>query len=115
MKGKAAADTCSMVQVSGTHPAATTARPSSTCFHHRFPRARLLPAWAVCDPVMGDDGRLYVRPDIPAAFRDLIVPLVRQYSRQKQKWLCVPQGVLCRELAGGLWLAVDLAACPRLL
>ena len=64
---------------------------------------------------MGDDGRLYVRPDIPAAFRDLIVPLVRQYSRQKQKWLCVPQGVLCRELAGGLWLAVDLAACPRLL
>ncbi|KAI7837973.1 hypothetical protein COHA_008276 [Chlorella ohadii] len=29
----------------------------------------------VCDPVMGDDGRLYVRPDIPAAFRDLIVPL----------------------------------------
>jgi len=33
----------------------------------------------VCDPVMGDDGRLYVRPDIPAAFRDLIVPLVSSW------------------------------------
>ncbi|KAL4448371.1 hypothetical protein ABPG75_005590 [Micractinium tetrahymenae] len=29
----------------------------------------------VCDPVMGDDGRLYVRPEMPAAFRDLLVPL----------------------------------------
>ncbi|EFN56196.1 hypothetical protein CHLNCDRAFT_56126 [Chlorella variabilis] len=29
----------------------------------------------VCDPVMGDDGRLYVRPEMPAAFRDLIAPL----------------------------------------
>lgn len=24
---------------------------------------------------MGDDGRLYVRPEMPAAFRDLLVPL----------------------------------------
>ena len=29
----------------------------------------------VCDPVMGDDGRLYARPDLPPAFRDLLVPL----------------------------------------
>lgn len=29
----------------------------------------------VCDPVMGDDGRLYVHPGMPPAYRDLIVPL----------------------------------------
>lgn len=29
----------------------------------------------VCDPVMGDDGRLYVRPEMPPAFQDLLVPL----------------------------------------
>ena len=30
---------------------------------------------SVCDPVQGDDGRLYCRPELPRAFRDLIVPL----------------------------------------
>ncbi|GAB4817197.1 hypothetical protein N2152v2_004243 [Parachlorella kessleri] len=29
----------------------------------------------VCDPVMGDDGRLYVKPEMPAAFRDSLVPI----------------------------------------
>jgi len=28
-----------------------------------------------CDPVMGDDGGIYVKPDIPAMFRDELVPL----------------------------------------
>ncbi len=26
----------------------------------------------VCDPVMGDEGRLYVRPEMVDAFRDLV-------------------------------------------
>ena len=30
---------------------------------------------AVCDPVMGDDGRLYCRPEMPAAFRGDILPI----------------------------------------
>ena len=34
---------------------------------------QLLPA--VCDPVMGDSGRLYVPGDLPAAYRETIVPL----------------------------------------
>lgn len=38
--------------------------------------ALLLAVHAVCDPVQGDDGRLYVHRDMPAAFRDLIVPQV---------------------------------------
>jgi len=29
----------------------------------------------VCDPVMGDDGRLYCPPDLVPAFRDMVVPL----------------------------------------
>lgn len=29
----------------------------------------------VCDPVMGDNGRLYVAADLPAAYRESIVPL----------------------------------------
>ncbi|KAK9817057.1 hypothetical protein WJX72_008930 [[Myrmecia] bisecta] len=29
----------------------------------------------VCDPVMGDHGKLYVKPEMVAAFRDRIVPL----------------------------------------
>ena len=34
------------------------------------PAARYL-----CDPVMGDGGRLFVKPEIPALFRDTLVPL----------------------------------------
>jgi len=29
----------------------------------------------VCDPVQGDDGRLYCRPELPDAFRTLILPI----------------------------------------
>lgn len=29
----------------------------------------------VCDPVQGDDGRFYCRPELPDAFRNIIVPL----------------------------------------
>lgn len=30
---------------------------------------------AVCDPVQGDDGRLYCQPDLPDAYRTLILPI----------------------------------------
>ena len=30
---------------------------------------------AVCDPVQGDDGRLYCRPELPHAFRTAILPI----------------------------------------
>ena len=29
----------------------------------------------MCDPVQGDDGRLYCKPEMPAAYRDIILPL----------------------------------------
>ena len=29
----------------------------------------------VCDPVMGDNGKLYVKPEVAAMFRDVVVPL----------------------------------------
>lgn len=28
---------------------------------------------AVCDPVMGDDGKLYVKPEIPPVYRQALV------------------------------------------
>ena len=33
------------------------------------------PSHAVCDPVMGDDGELYCRPELPPAFGADIVPI----------------------------------------
>ncbi|PRW45098.1 ammonium transporter [Chlorella sorokiniana] len=61
----------------------------------------------VCDPVMGDDGRLYVRPDIPAAFRDLIVPLAS---------IMTPNQFEAEQLTGMSIRSEDdaLAACAQL-
>lgn len=53
---------CSRAGWLALEPSRSTRRPLAPC--------------AVCDPVMGDDGRLYVHPEMPPAFRDLVVPQV---------------------------------------
>lgn len=36
---------------------------------------RTLPLLAVCDPVLGDNGQLYVPKELVAIYRDRLVPL----------------------------------------
>lgn len=37
-------------------------------------RAGQEPVWYLCDPVLGDNGRLYVPPEMVEAYRDILIP-----------------------------------------
>eukprot|EP00887_Chlorella_sp_A99_P007404 scaffold2.g7404.t1 len=61
----------------------------------------------VCDPVMGDEGRLYCRPEMPEAFRTDIIPLASVLTPNQFE----------AELLTGLRIASEaeaLAACAAL-
>lgn len=61
----------------------------------------------VCDPVMGDHGRLYVSPQIPGAFRGVILPIAS---------VVTPNQFEAEQLAG-LRIAMEadaLAACAAI-
>ena len=64
----------------------------------------------MCDPVQGDDGRLYCRPELPAAFRDLILP-VASVVTPNQFEAELLSGVHIRSEADALEACREMHAC----
>ena len=61
----------------------------------------------MCDPVQGDDGQLYCRPELPAAFRDDLAPLASVLTpNQFEAELLTGRGIASE--------ADALAACAQL-
>jgi len=64
---------------------------------------------AVCDPVMGDEGKLYVAPEMVKAYRSRIVPLASVLVRvEKRVCMCACVCVRVR-----VCVRVCVCACVR--